>query len=73
MVEKEFGEEAEVPAVRLLLATVDFEKGNAVLVVAIDFVAGRMAQSTFLAMTHELGAANQKIVRQNSHIRTMPD
>ena len=44
VVEKEFGQEAEILTVHFVFLSVDFENGN--LRFAVDFVAGRMAPNT---------------------------
>ena len=48
VVEKEFGEQAEVAAPGALAAAVDFEERDAV--VAVDFIAGRVHHGTFAAV-----------------------
>ena len=51
VVEEEFGEEAEVAAPGALAAAVDLEEGD--VVVAVDFVAGRVQQRAFGAVPLE--------------------
>lgn len=49
MVEKEFGQETKVAAPPPLTTAVDFEKGE--MVVAVDFVTGRVEESTLMTVT----------------------
>lgn len=52
VIEEEFREEAEIAAPSSLSAAVDFEEGD--VVVAVDFVAGRMQERAFGAVALEL-------------------